>query len=48
MSVSSTRSLLYQFARFLGDAEAIRQPHRIPRRVANKLIGRNIVRRLWR
>jgi hypothetical protein len=48
MSISSTRSALYRFARLLGDAEAIRRPHRIPRRVANKIIGRNIVRRLWR
>jgi hypothetical protein len=48
LSVSSTRSLLYRLARLLGDAEPIRRPHRIPRRVANKFIGRNVVRRLWR
>jgi hypothetical protein len=32
----------------LGDIEAIRRPHKIPKRIANKLIGRGVVRRLWR
>jgi len=32
----------------VGEVEAIRRPHKIPERVANKLIGRNVVRRLWR
>jgi len=35
-------------APFLVDVEAIRRPHKIPKRVANKLVGRNVVRRLWR
>jgi hypothetical protein len=48
MTVARTRSLLYRWARLLGDVEALRKPHRIPKRVANKLIGRNVVRRLWR
>jgi hypothetical protein len=43
----SLRASHYRAARLLGDAEAIRRPHRIPKRVANKLIGRNVVRRLW-
>jgi hypothetical protein len=42
------RSALYRAARLLGDVEAICKPRRIPRRVANKLIGRKVVRRLWR
>jgi len=46
--MSRTRSALYRWARLLGDVEAIRHPHRIPKRVANNLIGRNVVRRLWR
>jgi hypothetical protein len=46
--MSKTRSALYRWARFLGDVEAIRQPHKLPKRVVNKLIGRNVVRRLWR
>jgi hypothetical protein len=49
MTVNQTRSLLYSLARFLGDVDTIRHPHRIPKRVANKLIGRNVVlRKLWR
>jgi hypothetical protein len=47
--VSRTRSLLYRVARFMGDVEALRRPHRIiPKRLANKWLGRNVVRRLWR
>jgi hypothetical protein len=34
--------------RLLGDTEAIRRPHKIPKRVANKLIGRGVVSKLWR
>jgi hypothetical protein len=45
MTVNQTRSLLYSLARFLGDVDTIRHPHRIPKRVANKLIGRNVVPR---
>jgi hypothetical protein len=40
------RSQLYRAARILGDLSAIRR-RRIDRRVANKIIGRNVVRRLW-
>ena len=48
MTINQTRSLLYKWARLLGDAEAIRKQHRIRKRIANKVIGRNVVRRLWR
>jgi hypothetical protein len=48
MTVARTRSALYRWARFLGDVEAISRPHKIPKRVANKLIGRGVVRRFWR
>jgi hypothetical protein len=48
VSVSRTRSALYRWARLLGDFEAIRRPHKIPKRISNKLIGRGVVRRLWR
>jgi len=43
------RGLLYRWARLLGDAEAITSgdPKRIGKRFANKLIGRNVVRRMW-
>jgi mannose/cellobiose epimerase-like protein (N-acyl-D-glucosamine 2-epimerase family) len=37
-----------EWARLLGDVEAIRQPHKIPKRAVNKLVGRGVVRRLWR
>ena len=37
-----------EWARLLGDVGAIRYPHRIPKRVANKLIGRGFVSKLWR
>ena len=47
-ALTGEASGLYQLARFLGDAEAIHKPHRIPRRLANKIIGRGVVRRLWR
>jgi hypothetical protein len=48
VTVTRTRSALYSLARFFSDVEAIRRQHKVPKRVANKLIGRNIVRRLWR
>lgn len=41
------RSALYRAARLIGDANAVRRG-RVGRRVANKIIGRRIVRRLWR
>ena len=34
------RSLLYKAARLLGDWNAIIKPTKIPKRIANKLIGR--------
>jgi hypothetical protein len=46
--MNRTRSALYRCARLPGDVEAIRRPHKIPKRVANKLAGRGVVRRLWR
>jgi hypothetical protein len=44
---SSTRSALYSLARFLGDYQAIKNG-RVGRRLYNKAIGRNVVRRMWR
>ena len=43
------RSFLYTLARILGDVNAVASgdPKRIGKRVANKVIGRNIVRRAW-
>lgn len=41
------RQALYALARFLGDVSAVRRG-RVGKRIANKLIGRNVVRRLWR
>jgi hypothetical protein len=48
VTVVRTRITLYWWARLLGDVGAIRRPHKIPKRIANKLDGRNIVRCLWR
>lgn len=44
------RRKLYRLARLLGDAQAIKsgKPKRVAKRAANKLIGRKLVRRLWR
>jgi hypothetical protein len=42
----SARSFAYAVARFLGDVRAV-QRGRIGRRLANRLIGRTVVRRLW-
>jgi hypothetical protein len=47
VSISSTRRAFYRAARFLGDVQAIRRPHKIPKRVYNKLLGRTVVRRMW-
>jgi hypothetical protein len=41
-------SALYRWARLLGDVEAIRHPHKIPKRIANKLVRQEHLRRLWR
>jgi hypothetical protein len=38
----------YRTARMLGDVSALSRPRRIPARMANKVIGRHVVRRLWR
>jgi len=40
------RSFLYFLARLIGDYNAVRRG-RIGKRLANKMIGRHIVRRLW-
>jgi hypothetical protein len=44
------RRWLYRMARLLGDVQAVASgsPKRIARRIANKWIGRNIAKRLWR
>ena len=47
MSVNRTRSVLYSLARFLGDYQAVKNG-RVGKCIANKVIGRNVVRRLWR
>lgn len=43
------RSLLYRWARVLGDFEAVTSgnPKRMGKRLVNKLIGRKLARRLW-
>jgi hypothetical protein len=40
------RGTLYRWARLLGDAKAIKRG-RIGKRIANRVIGRVIVKRLW-
>jgi hypothetical protein len=40
------RRTLYRTARMLGDVQAVRKGH-VSRRIANKVIGRTVVRRLW-
>ena len=47
VSVNRTRSVLYSLARFLGDYQAVKNG-RVGKCIANKVIGRNVVRRLWR
>ena len=39
MSIASTRSLLYQIARLLGDVSAV-QKHRVGKRIARRAVGR--------
>lgn len=43
------RSALYRAARIAGDIQAVSsgKPGRITKRLANKAIGRSIVRRMW-
>ncbi len=45
MSISKTRGLLYQVARFLGDVQAARKG-RVGRRVARRIAGRSTGRAL--
>jgi hypothetical protein len=40
------RSFLYALARLLGDYNAVRRG-RLGKRVANRIIGRTVVSRLW-
>jgi hypothetical protein len=47
MSVNRTRSALYSLARFLGDYQAVKNG-RVGKRIANRALGRTVVRRLWR
>jgi hypothetical protein len=41
------RPFLYRLARFLGDITAVSNG-RVGPRIANKLIGRKVVSRMWR
>lgn len=41
------RAALYRMARWLGDANALRRGKYVGR-ATNKVIGRNVVGRLWR
>jgi hypothetical protein len=43
----SLRSSLYRLARIFGDVSAVRHG-RVGKRLVNKLIGRSLVRRIWR
>lgn len=40
------RSWFYFWARLMGDASAVKR-RRVGKRIANKLIGRYVVSRLW-
>jgi hypothetical protein len=42
----NTRSWLYRVARLMGDYQAVKRG-RISKRIVNKVVGRNLVRRLW-
>lgn len=48
-TISSTRRLAYWFAARLGDVQAIAtgKPEKIGKRILNRIIGRNIVRRVY-
>lgn len=41
------RSANYRYARELGDVDAILHPSKAPKRIANKVLGRKVVRRVW-
>lgn len=47
-TIPTLRTFLYRSARQLGDVDAVIHPEKLPRRVANKWLGRNLVRRIWR
>ena len=47
MSISSTRSLLYQLARLLGDVNAV-QKHKVGKRIARRAAGKMTGRALGR
>lgn len=46
--LSKIRRSTYRVGAVLGHVQAARRPRRIPARVANVVIGRRLVRRLWR
>lgn len=47
-TVRQVRRANYRIARELGDVDAVLHPSKLPKRVANKWLGRNLVRRIWR
>jgi hypothetical protein len=44
--LATTRGLLYTLARLMGDVSAVRKG-RVGKRLGNRLIGLNVVSRLW-
>lgn len=48
--MSKTVSFLYNLARMANDVEKIKSgdPKKIARRVKNKVVGRKIIRRVWK
>lgn len=46
-TVGRARRHLYRAGSILGDTQAILRPRRIPRRVANKFLGRTVVRAIF-
>lgn len=48
LRLSKVRRTSYRVGRRLGDVQAVTHPRRIPRRIANKVIGRKAVSKLWR
>lgn len=48
-ALGKPRRSLYRVARILGDVDAVAsgKPKRMGKRLANKVIGRKVVRRLW-
>lgn len=41
------RRRAYKVGRVLGDVDAVLHPSKAPKRIANKITGRKIVRRMW-